>query len=297
MNILIFGATGMLGHAVFHVLSNDKRLKVFGTIRSESSTNLFPKELSSNLISNIDVESEDCLKKAFEISKPDVVINCIGIIKQLSDAKDVLKTVPINTLLPHRLAALSKQFDSRLILVSTDCVFSGNKGNYLETDFPDCDDLYGRSKLLGEITDNENVLTIRTSIIGHELRGGHSLINWFLSQTGSVQGYTKAVFSGLPTNELASIILDCIMKWPNLHGLYQVSANPINKYDLLALIAKIYKKDIELQSNDIICIDRSLNHEHFSQLTGYQPKEWPELIISMQQFHEQYQNDLPLTEK
>ena len=289
MNILIFGATGMLGHAVFRVLSNDKRLKVFGTVRSESSKNLFPAELSDNLISNIDVESDDCLKSAFEISKPDVVINCIGIIKQLSDAKDVLKSIPINTLLPHRIALLAKNFNSRLILVSTDCVFSGAKGNYLETDFPDCDDLYGRSKLLGEIVDNENVLTIRTSLIGHELRGGHSLVNWFLSQSSSAQGYTQAIFSGLPTNELAKIILDCIIQWPNLYGLYHVSANPINKYDLLDLIAKVYKKDITISKNKAVKIDRSLDHTKFSMATGYKAQNWDMLIASMKDFNQ----DLP----
>jgi len=289
MNILIFGATGMLGHAVFRVLSNDKRLKVFGTVRSESSKNLFPAELSDNLISNIDVESDECLKSAFEISKPDVVINCIGIIKQLSDANDVLKTIPINTLLPHRLALLAKNFNSRLILVSTDCVFSGIKGNYLETDFPDCDDLYGRSKLLGEIADNDQVLTIRTSIIGHELRGGHSLVNWFLSQSSSAQGYTQAIFSGLPTNELAKIILDCIIQWPNLYGLYHVSANPINKYDLLDLIAKVYKKDITISKNKAVKIDRSLDHTKFSMATGYKTQNWDMLIASMKDFNQ----DLP----
>ena len=287
MNILIFGATGMLGHAVFRVLSNDKRLNVFGTIRSESSKKLFPAPFAENLIPNIDIESDDCLKKAFEITQPDVVINCIGIIKQLSDAKDVLKTVPINALLPHRLALLSKNFGSRLILVSTDCVFSGSKGNYLETDFPDCDDLYGRSKLLGEIADNDNVLTIRTSIIGHELRGGHSLVNWFLSQNESTQGYTKAVFSGLPTNELANIIRSCIVDWPNLHGLYHVSADPINKYELLSLIAKIYDKKIQITKSEQVQIDRSLNHQKFQAATAYQAKDWPSLIESMKAFHQQ----------
>ena len=287
MNILIFGATGMLGHAVFRVLSNDKRLKVFGTIRSESSKKLFPAPFAENLIPDIDIESDDCLKKAFEITQPDVVINCIGIIKQLSDAKDVLKTVPINALLPHRLALLSKNFGSRLILVSTDCVFSGSKGNYLETDFPDCDDLYGRSKLLGEIADNDNVLTIRTSIIGNELRGGHSLVNGFLSQNESTQGYTKAIFSGLPTNELANIIRTCIVDWPNLHGLYHVSANPINKYDLLSLIAKIYDKKIQITKSEQVQIDRSLNHQKFQRETGYQPQDWPSLITSMKAFHQQ----------
>jgi dTDP-4-dehydrorhamnose reductase len=285
MNILIFGATGMLGHAVLRVLSSDKRLKVFGTIRSESSKNLFSATLAENLIPSIDIESDNCLIKAFEISQPDVVINCIGIIKQLSDAKDVLKTIPINTLLPHRLAQLTKKYHSRLILISTDCVFSGSKGNYLETDFADCDDLYGRSKLLGEIIDKENILTMRTSIIGHELRGGHSLVNWFLSQNESAQGYTKAFFSGLPTNELANIIRDCIFNWPNLNGLYHISANPISKFELLSLIAKIYDKKIQISKSEQVQIDRSLNHQKFQAATAYQAKDWPTLIESMKLFN------------
>jgi dTDP-4-dehydrorhamnose reductase len=288
MNILILGATGMLGHAVFHTLLKEKSLQVFGTIRSDVSKTLLAPSLRSQLISDIDVENENCLAEVFQLIKPDVVINCIGIIKQLSDAKDVLKTIPINTLLPHRLALLAKTYNARLILISTDCVFSGNKGDYLETDFPDCDDLYGRSKLLGEITDNENILTIRTSIIGHELRGGHSLVNWFLSQNQPVQGYSNAIFSGLPTNILADIILECIIKWPKLHGLYHVSANPINKYDLLSLIAKVYKKDIKINKSDTLKIDRSLNHTKFEQDTGYRPLEWGDLIKCMKTFNDPF---------
>ena len=284
MNILIFGATGMLGHAVFHVLSSDKRLKVFGTIRSKVSKNLFPEEFSENLISNIDVENDQSLKKSFEISQPDIVINCVGIIKQLSDAKDVLKTIPINTLLPHRLALLSKNFNSRLILVSTDCIFSGAKGKYSETDFPDCNDLYGRSKLLGEIIDRPNVLTIRTSIIGHELRGGHSLVNWFLEQQNPVIGFSNAYFSGLPTNELALMIKEIIIRYKDLNGLYHISSNPISKYELLCLIAKIYKKEIEIKKSGDLIIDRSLNHQKYSNATGYKPKTWEDLILSMKKF-------------
>lgn len=292
MNILIFGATGMLGHAVYSILSNDKRLNVFGTVRSEAYQEAIPKKLQSNLISNIDVENDQCLKKAFDQSKPDVVINCVGVIKQLADANNALVAIPINSLLPHKLEHLSKMHNARLILMSTDCVFSGVKGNYLESDYPDCTDLYGRSKLLGEITNEKNVLTIRTSIIGHELRGGHSLVNWFLNQTNEVQGFTKAIFSGLPTNELASIISNCITDWPNLHGLFHISANPISKYDLLCLIAKTYQKDIKIETNSNLHIDRSLNHGLFSSITGYKPKDWNELIISMHRFHQQYQDAL-----
>jgi dTDP-4-dehydrorhamnose reductase len=284
MNILVLGATGMLGHVVFKVLSSDPSLNVFGTVRSEFVKSLLPQNLSGNLISNINVENDLSLKHAFNISKPNVVINCIGIIKQLSDAENVLKTIPINTLLPHRLFVEAMNCKARLILVSTDCVFSGKKGDYLETDFPDCDDVYGRSKLLGEICNAKNVLTIRTSIIGHELRGGHSLVDWFLSQADIAQGYSQAIFSGLPTNELANIIKTIILQFPSLSGLYHVSSNPISKFDLLKLISQIYDKKIMLIQSDMIQINRSLNHLKFYNATSYLPKNWPVLIESMRNF-------------
>ena len=286
MKILIMGATGMLGHTVYKRLSNEPHLKVFGTIRSDSSKLLFTSEISHNLISIMDIENQNSLTKVFDFVKPDVVINCIGIVKQLSDAKNVLKTIPINTQLPHRLALLAKKNGARLILISTDCVFSGMKGNYIENDFPDCNDLYGRSKLLGEISNDPQVLTIRTSIIGHELRYAHGLVNWFLSQKESVQGYTNAIFSGLPTNELAQIILDCIIKWPNLYGIYHVSASPISKYELLQLISEYYKKKIEIIKTDSVKINRSLNYQKFQKATGYNPKSWPDLICSMYKFNQ-----------
>jgi dTDP-4-dehydrorhamnose reductase len=278
LNILVLGANGMLVHSVYSTLSEDANFKVFGTIRNPSSTKFYTSKLAKNLIPNIDVENYESLIGAFITANPDVVINCVGIIKQLSDSEDALKTVPINTLLPHRLALLSKIFKSRLILVSTDCVFSGEKGDYLETDYPDCKDLYGRSKLLGEITNQKNVLTIRTSIIGHELRGGLSLVDWFLSQKKSVHGFSNAIFSGLPTNELAKIIKVIIMKHKNLFGLYHIAAQPISKFDLLQLIAKIYGLKTKIIKSDAFKINRSLNHGKFSIATGYKPKNW-ELLI------------------
>lgn len=285
MNVLVLGVTGMLGNAVFRVLSSDKRLKVFGTMREDSYKRYFPINVLNNLITNIDADNNENLKSAFEISKPEVVINCIGVIKQLSAAKNALSTIALNTLLPHRLALLSQEYSARLILISTDCVFSGKKGGYTEADFPDCDDLYGRSKLLGEIVDTPNVLTIRTSIIGHELKGGHSLVNWFLNSESVVKGYTNAFFSGLPTNELAIVIKDIILQYPELYGLYHVSGNRISKYELLDLIATAYQIKTNIIESKEVHIDRSLNHQKFSGVTNYTPKKWPELITSMHQFY------------
>ena len=204
-------------------------------------------------------------------------------VKQLADANDPLQAVPINTLLPHRLAALCDVAGARLVHISTDCVFSGATGNYLETDFPDAYDLYGRSKFLGEV-DYPNAITLRTSIIGHELKGGRSLVGWFLSQEASVKGFTKAIFSGLPTMELATIVRDVVLDRRELRGLYHVAAKPINKFDLLSLLAKAYGKEIEIIPSDDLVIDRSLCGEKFRLATGYVAPEWPILVKRMAEF-------------
>lgn len=273
----------MLGNAMFRVLSEDTDLSVYGTARSESARCRFPDKLSSQIVVGTDVESNDSLIKAFATVQPDVIINCVGLVKQLADANDPLQAVPINTLLPHRLAALCQATGARLVHISTDCVFSGRKGNYLETDFPDAYDLYGRSKLLGEV-DYPHAITLRTSIIGHELSGNRSLVNWFLSQQGSVKGFTRAIFSGLPTVELSTVVRDIVLPRKDLCGLYHVSAKPINKFALLQMIAKVYGKNIEINPSEELVIDRSLNSDRFKEATGYTPPDWLTLIQHMCEF-------------
>ncbi|MFT0473804.1 dTDP-4-dehydrorhamnose reductase family protein [Pseudomonas antarctica] len=284
MKVMVLGVSGMLGNAVYRVLSDNPGLNVFGTARSESARNHFPPALAENLVFDVDVESYDSLIKVFGSIQPDVVVNCVGLVKQLADANDPLLAVPINTLLPHRLAALCKATEARLVHVSTDCVFSGTKGGYLESDFPDAYDLYGRSKLLGEV-DYPHAITLRTSIIGKELSGNRSLVGWFLAQEGQVKGFTRAIFSGLPTMELARVINDYVLPHPELHGLYHVSAQPINKYDLLGLIADVYGKDIEILPSDELSIDRSLDSSRFRTATGYVAPEWPALVKYMHAFN------------
>jgi dTDP-4-dehydrorhamnose reductase len=282
--IVVLGANGMLGNAVLRFFAKNPDYEVNGTVRNWSSVlelqNMAP---SAGFVSGVDVESLDSLTRMFATVQPDVVINCIGIVKQLADANDPLIALPINALLPHRLARLAQVAGARLIHMSTDCVFSGAKGNYVESDLPDAYDLYGRSKLLGEV-DYPNAVTLRTSIIGHELTGNRSLIDWFLSQTADVQGYKNAIFSGLPTVEIARIIHDHVIPNPDLHGLYHVSAEPINKFDLLSLVSKEYGKEIEIHPKDDFRIDRSLNSDRFRLATGFQPEPWPELIYRMHQF-------------
>lgn len=283
MKILILGVTGMLGNAMFRLLCCDSEHEVFGSARSSSALRYFDESLARQIVTGVDVESHDSLVRTFGAVQPDVVINCIGLVKQLSDANDPLQAVPINSLLPHRLAALCKVASARLVHISTDCVFSGAKGGYLESDFPDAYDLYGRSKLLGEV-DYPHAITLRTSIIGHELAGARSLLCWFLAQQGPVKGFTKAVFSGLPTNELARVIRDVVLPKPELHGLYHVASKPIDKYSLLGLVADVYGKAIEIVPDDSLIIDRSLSAERFRMATGYVAPEWPELVQKMFEF-------------
>ncbi|AZD81017.1 dTDP-4-dehydrorhamnose reductase family protein [Pseudomonas chlororaphis] len=284
MRIMVLGVSGMLGNAAYRVLSANPDLSVFGTARSEGSRKFFSEAQAEKIILGVDVENQDSLIKAFGTIRPDVVINCVGLVKQLADANDPLQAVPINTLLPHRLAALCKAAGARLVHISTDCVFSGEKGGYLESDFPDAYDLYGRSKLLGEV-DYPHAITLRTSIIGRELSGHRSLVGWFLAQQGAVQGFKGAIFSGLPTMELARVINEYVLPRPDLHGLYHVAAKPINKYDLLKLVAKTYGKETEIVPSDRLTIDRSLNADRFREATGYVAPEWPVLVQNMHDFN------------
>lgn len=270
----------MLGSAVLRIFAEDNRYQVFGSVRSHASKSVFAADLQKYLVVAGDIENHDALTHLFKATRPEVVINCIGLIKQLAQASDPLNAIPINALLPHRIARLCDLAGARMVHISTDCVFSGSKGDYSESDVSDANDLYGRSKLLGEV-DYPHAITLRTSIIGHELAGANGLIGWFLQQRGTCKGYTNAIFSGLPTVELARVIRDIVLPKTALHGLYHVAASPINKYDLLRMVAKIYKKEIEIVADSNLVIDRSLNANRFMAATGYTAPSWPDLINLM----------------
>lgn len=284
MKILVLGVTGMLGSAVFKKFSGDPRYRVWGTMRNASGARHFPESVHSQLLCNLDVLDHDALAGTLARVRPDVVVNCVGLIKQLADAKDPLLALPLNSLLPHRLQRLCELLGARLIHIGTDCVFSGRKGMYTEGDVSDAEDLYGKSKYLGEVQTADNAITLRTSIIGHELGSAQALVDWFLSQSGSVKGYTRAIFSGLPTVELARVIGDFVITAPQLSGLYHVSAAPIDKCSLLRLVASAYGKAIEIVPDEQLSIDRSLDSARFRQATGYAPPAWPALVAAMHQF-------------
>jgi len=273
----------MLGNAVLRLFAKSPGYHVFGSVRSSAARRLLPNDFHLSVIAGVDVENIDSLTHLFAVVHPDVVINCVGLIKQLTKADDPLQAITINALLPHRLARLCEVAGARFVHISTDCIFSGAKGLYTEADATDAKDLYGRSKYLGEV-DYPHAITLRTSIIGHELDGARSLIAWFLAQEGSVKGYRRAIFSGLPSVEVACVIRDHVIPHPELHGVYHVSAEPINKFDLLTLVAQTYGKTVDICADDQLAIDRSLESTRFRQATGFAPKEWPELLRSMRDF-------------
>lgn len=281
--VLVLGASGMLGNAVLRVFAQSDDYSVVGSARSAGVLRLLPPELREQVICGVDVENTDSLVRLLTLTRPNVVINCIGLVKQLAEADDPLAAIPINSLLPHRLARLCDVAGARLIHMSTDCVFAGTRGMYGEQDLPDAQDLYGRSKYLGEV-DYPHAVTLRTSIIGHELDSAHGLVGWFLAQQGAVKGFTRAIFSGLPTMELARVMRDFVVPDAGLRGLYHVSADPINKFDLLTLVAQAYGKSTTITPDDKLVIDRSLDSSRFRTLTGYQPPAWPELVRRMREF-------------
>jgi dTDP-4-dehydrorhamnose reductase len=280
MKVLIFGGNGMLGHKLVQVLQ--KRFDVWTTLRENSIafTN-FGIISSEKVISNVEVDNFDFVQKVFDRIKPDVIINAVGIIKQLPTSKEVVNTLKINSIFPHQLAQLTQSTGAKLITISTDCVFNGRRGAYTEEDVSDAEDLYGKSKNLGEVT-APGCLTLRTSIIGRELQTSHSLVEWFLSNRGGkVKGFTKAVYSGFPTVILAGIISDLIANHKSLQGLYHVSSEPINKFALLSLLKEFYKVPVEIEPFADFKIDRSLDSTKFRKETGFAPLEWEKMVEIM----------------
>lgn len=237
---------------------------------------------------NVNAEDFESLARALNEIRPDIIVNAIGVTKHVPDVGNTVRTITINSLLPHQLAQVAKTQNARLICISTDCVFSGRKGNYVETDEADAVDLYGKTKSLGEVVEGD-CLTLRTSIIGRELFTRNSLVEWFLSNRGrSLKGYRKAIFTGFPTVILAEILADVIENRPDLRGLYHVSSDKINKFDLLSLVNSEMNVGTRIEPADDLEIDRSLDSTKFRAETGFVPQSWPEMIKRMTSDAENY---------
>ncbi len=278
VRVLILGGDGMLGHQLWKHFSVLPAFDTRVTLRSDFSQydhyRIFQADCT---YMGIDVRNTDRLLEVFTDFRPQVVLNAVGIVKQRPTAKDSIISLEINALLPHRIALLCEAFQARLIHPSTDCVFSGKRGMYTESDEPDALDLYGRTKLLGEVVQT-NSLTLRTSIVGLELDRKASLIEWFLNAKSPVKGFTKAMYNGVTTIELASLIERLILDFPSLCGLYQVSSQPISKFDLLKIINDCFQKNTLIEPDDTFILDRTLDSTRFRVETGYVAPSWSEMI-------------------
>lgn len=280
MKILVLGATGMLGHKLLQRLSVGH--EVWGTVRDAvDQAPLIPGVAPNRLIGEIPAFDLTSIREVVERIKPAAVLNCIGIVKQIDAAKDAVTSIAINALLPHQLAEICGESGARLVHFSTDCVFSGHEGPYRESDQPDAMDLYGRSKLLGEV-DRPGCLTLRTSIVGRELRRGTGLFEWFFSQRGrEVRGYRQALYTGLTTLAMADVVRMILEFQPGLSGVWQVSADPIDKCSLLELVNRVYDLGIRIVPDDAFHCDRRLDSSHFRTLTGWSPPTWQAMLEAM----------------
>ena len=279
--VLILGGEGMLGHTLLNQYLECDDLDVYATIQStENAEKWFTSIRQDRLQIGVDAVNFNNIVRACASVRPNIIINCIGLIEQYPVGNDPSLAISINSLLPHRISLLCKEANIRMIHISTDGVFDGKKGGYTEKDKVNISDIYGMTKFLGEVS-YPHCLTLRTSIIGHELIKKTGLVEWFLSQEEKVRGYTKAIYSGLPTIELAEIISDYILPNDSLSGIYHVSSEPISKYDLFKLIADRYSKKIEIEPYDEPVIDRSLDSSIFCSVTGYNPPSWTELVNKM----------------
>jgi dTDP-4-dehydrorhamnose reductase len=276
MRILVLGGDGMLGHQMFKSLSSkhDVRVTLRQRLSAYNEFNLFTAE---NAYEGVEVGSVDGLIEVLGEFRPEAVVNAVGIVKQRSTAKESVPSLEINSLFPHRLAGLCKAAGVRMVHMSTDCVFSGRKGRYRETDVSDAEDLYGRTKYLGEVYESHCV-TLRTSIIGKELSRKQGLLEWFMSQRGSVQGFTNALFSGFTTLELSRIIEKILTEYPEKGGLYHVSSDPISKFDLLTLLKRKMGLRIEIVPTEEPRLDRSLDSTKFRKEFQYTPPTWEKMI-------------------
>ena len=277
MKVLILGGAGMLGHELLRQLQrkHETRVALRQSLEAYASSGLFN---AGNAFTDMDVCAPGRVEQVLADFRPQVVINAVGIVKQRAEAHDAILSIEVNSLLPHRLALDCRAIGARLVHLSTDCVFSGERGGYKESDRPDPVDLYDRSKLLGEVA-IDNAITLRTSMIGLGLHRKTSLVDWFLAQKkGPIRGYRKAIFSGLITAEIARVIAMLIERHPAASGLYHLSAAPIDKFDLLTRLRDRLGRDLEIVPADEPRIDRSLDSTRFRQQFGYQPPSWDQML-------------------
>lgn len=279
MRILILGGDGMLGHRLLAEFEggHDTAVTLRGPFKRYAA---FPILSSGKCFCEVDALDFGSIERAVRAFEPEVVINAIGIVKQRDDADDRRLAIEINALLPHRLATLCRERGARLIHVSTDCVFSGRRGLYNEADNADAEDVYGRTKFLGEVA-STGCLTLRTSIIGRELSRKRGLLEWLMAQHGEIRGFTRAVFSGLTTHEFGRVVRMLVERHPEAHGLYHVASRPIDKFSLLVAIKDAFELPVQIVPQDGVVVDRSLDGSLFNQTYNYEPPSWDRMVTEL----------------
>ena len=282
MKILVLGASGMIGSAMFRVLGSYDEFNVWGTIRNKNNLAMFSHREAHKIVYAEDILQTNNIIRILYGLKPKVVINCVGLTKHHIGSDDPQISMPINALFPHKLADLSSLIAAKVIHISTDCVFSGDGGPYTEDGKLDAIDMYGKSKFIGELN-RENTVTLRTSTVGHEYLTEYGLLEWFLAQMNSCKGYANAVFSGLTNTEFAKVVAEFVIPKEDMSGIYNVGGDEINKFDLLKIISNVYGKEIEIIRDESFIINRSLNSDKFKRKTGYKASGWEDMVSSMRQ--------------
>jgi dTDP-4-dehydrorhamnose reductase len=289
--IMVLGGAGMLGHKMFQVL-RERFASTFCTVRGDIRKPPFDcVELlqGDDIVPGVDVTDFAALEAILSAFRPEYVVNCVGVIKQRAEAVSPISSITINSLLPHKLAQTAAHWGGRVIHFSTDCIFSGKRGGYTEEVHSDAEDLYGKTKFLGEVA-VANALTLRTSIIGRELTEHRSLLDWFLAQNHkTVRGYRRVIYSGVTTNYLAELVASIIQKHPGLNGLYQVASEPISKYDLLCLLCEVYRLDVRIEPDDLEVSDRSMSCDRLREAIAYKCPPWPVLARQLAEDNTPYE--------
>jgi dTDP-4-dehydrorhamnose reductase len=287
----VLGGAGMLGHKMFQVL-RERLAGTFCTVRGDIRKPPFDRvELlqGDDVLPSVDGTDFPALEAILSTFRPECVVNCIGVIKQRTEAVSPIPSITINSLLPHKLAQMAARWGGRVIHFSTDCVFNGKRGGYVEGDFSDAEDLYGKTKFLGEVT-AANALTLRTSIIGRELSEHRSLLDWFLAQNQkTIRGYRRVIYSGVTTNHLAELVASIILEHPRLNGLYQVASEPTSKYDLLCLLREAYRLDVRVEPDDLEVSDRSMRCDRLREAIAYKCAPWPILARQLAEDNTPYE--------
>jgi dTDP-4-dehydrorhamnose reductase len=290
MKLLILGASSMQGHKMFQMLGKTFP-ETYGTIPGKVSAepfNRIPFFQTDKVVPDVNPMDFQCLERMIKDLRPDWVLNCLRVATHGSEVAPPVLNITVNSLLPHRLAEMAAAQGAKLMHFSSDCVFSGKKGFYTEEDTPDATHAYGQTRLLGDVC-AENTLVLRSSVIGRELTGHTSLLDWFLMQAGKeIKGFTRAIYSGLSSIETARVVQMILEKTPVLTGLYHVASEPINKYDLLKLAQEAFRADVTIRKEEGTSVDRSLNAEKFRAATGYVAPSWRSMMKELAADSAQY---------